>query len=131
MKLVRWIVGTVFAFAAVLFAVGNLQPVSIVWSPVHAALEMPVSVFGLGMMAGGFILGCVLVWINGESIRRDRRAQRRRIRDLENALEAANENAAQVSSSPPATQIPALPALPASSPVSSSSSIPPSLPPQS
>lgn len=102
MKLVRWIVGTLFAFAAVLFAVGNLQSVSIVWSPLHAALEMPVSVFGLGMMGFGFVLGSVLVWINGESVRRDRRAQRKRIRDLEIALEAANENKSFDSiSSPP------------------------------
>ncbi len=118
MSLIRWILGTLFALAAVLFAVGNLRGVSIVWSPVHPALEMPVSVFGLGMMALGFVLGGALVWINAQPLRSERRAQKKRIRDLEAALETSIENASGPdgplipSSSLPAPSSPPLPPLP-------------------
>jgi uncharacterized integral membrane protein len=117
MSLIRWIVGTLFALAAVLFAVGNLNGVSIVWSPVHPALDMPVSVFGLGMMALGFVLGGALVWINAQPLRRERRAQKKRIRDLETALEAANENASGADGPfLPASLLPPPPATPPSLP---------------
>lgn len=92
MTFLRWIAGTLFAIAAVLFAVANLADVSVVWSPFHPALVMPLSVFGLGMAAVGFVAGGVLVWINGQSVRCDLRARKKQIRDLESALDSANEN---------------------------------------
>lgn len=112
MILIRWIAGTVFAIAAVLFAVANLRVVSVVWSPVHAGFDVPLSVFALGMMAAGFVMGGVVVWINAQPLRSERRAQKKRIHDLEMALEAANENRSFETVSPP----PLLPSLSPPSP---------------
>lgn len=93
MGLARWIAGTFVALVAAIFAVFNLDPVTISWSPFHAPLALPVSIFGLAAFALGLLCGGFVGWIGGGSGRRERRRQRKRIRELETALDAANENA--------------------------------------
>lgn len=93
MKLLRWIAGTIIALGISAFAVFNLAPVTITWSPLHAPATLPASVFGLGMMGLGFILGALAAWIAGGQTRRERRRQRKTIKTLETALEAAHKAA--------------------------------------
>ncbi len=101
MKLLRWIVGTIVALGVSAFAVFNLDPVTITWSPLHAPATLPASVFGLGMMGTGFLLGALAAWIAGGQGRRERRQQRKTIKTLETALEAAHKAARREELPPP------------------------------
>lgn len=93
MKLLRWIAGTIVALGVLAFAVFNLEPVKVIWSPLHEPAILPVSVFGLVMLAIGFLLGAFVAWIAGGAVRSERRRQKKVIKALENALGTANENA--------------------------------------
>ena len=107
MRLLLWIIGFIVALAVAGFAVFNRQSVSLVFSPVHPPLELPLYAVGLGLMAAGFILGSFMVWLNAAEIRRIRRRQMRQIRKLEKELAASGSNPA--SAPPPSDFFPALP----------------------
>lgn len=100
MKLLRWIAGTIVALGVAAFAVFNLEPVKVIWSPFHMPVTLPASVFGLVMLTIGFLLGAGVAWISGGAGRAERRRQRKVIKALENALGAANENARKGNDTP-------------------------------
>ena len=86
MALIRWIIGAALAAIAALFAVSNLHTVQVYVTPVHPALEMPLYLISLGLMAAGFLIGCVVAWLNMDGLRSEKRQQRRKIKDLEKKL---------------------------------------------
>jgi uncharacterized membrane protein YciS (DUF1049 family) len=87
MRVLRWIIGFALAALAVFFAVTNREIVSIYWSPFHAAVELPLYLIVLGLMATGFIAGGLIVWINTIPIRLSLRQHKKRLRELEKKLE--------------------------------------------
>lgn len=88
MALIRWILGVLITVAVIVFAVSNMQPVPVYPSPFHDAYNMPLYLIALGLLAGGFILGALSVWINSAGTRRTKRRQRKKIRALEKELES-------------------------------------------
>jgi len=106
MGLIRWIFGFLTALAVMAFAVMNREPVPLSWSPLHPPLDVPVFAFGLGLMALGFFLGSFITWLNTNSLRREKRRQKKQIKLLEKELEAVNENK---SGEAPSDFFPALP----------------------
>lgn len=107
MALIRWIIGFLIAAAAAVFAISNRHQVKIFWNPIDPPFELPLYLIGLGFMGFGFILGTLMVWLNGASGRRARQHQRRQIKNLEKELKAINQNAQEAQ--PPSDFFPSLP----------------------
>lgn len=93
MKILRWIVAVPIIVAAVLFALAHPQPVDFVWSPVNNPITIPLYVLTLGLCAVGFILGALAAWFGMSGLRRERRTQKKTIKQLEKDLAAAHDSA--------------------------------------
>jgi len=87
MTLVRTITGFCIALLFTAFAVMNRHNIDLFWSPLHPALPVPLYLLALGMLAAGFLLGGVIVWLNMSPLRREKRHQRKIIHALEKELE--------------------------------------------
>lgn len=90
--LLAWLLTLPFIVAAVTFAVFNDQAVPIIANPLHPPVLMPVYVPVLVAIGFGFLFGSVMTWAGMGKLRKDRRDQKKRIRDLEKKLEASNQN---------------------------------------
>ena len=86
MGFIRAIIGSFIAIVTVGFAVLNRQDVSVIWSPLHEALSLPLFAICLGIGAFGFLFGALTMWFNGGHIRREKRRQRKEIKSLEKEL---------------------------------------------
>ena len=62
MTFFRYIFSTLMALGAVVFAVANMQSADLFYSPLHAPLELPVSVIALSAAALGFFFGGLFIW---------------------------------------------------------------------
>ena len=107
MAFLRALLGLFITIAVLLFAASNLHSVEVFYSPFTPAIELPLYLIGLGLMAFGFIAGGIIVWINEGKARKDRRRQRKEIKTLQKELGAVNENSE--SKTPPSDFFPALP----------------------
>lgn len=107
MSFIRGIFGLALAVLVTAFAVFNRETVSLAWSPLHDPQDLPLYAVGLGMMAVGFVLGGVMVWLNQGTVRKTKRKQSKQIKSLEKELESINEN---IKSGMPASDF--FPALP-------------------
>ncbi len=107
MSLIRWIIGFLVAVIVTVFAISNRHAATFYFSPLHSPLEFPLYVIGLGLLAFGFLLGSLTVWLNSAPVRSARRKQKKHIKTLEKALDAINEN--KEIQSPPSDFFPALP----------------------
>lgn len=92
MKILRWIFAVPLIIAAVLFALAHADLVAFYYSPFNDPLIVPLYMLALGLCAVGFVLGALATWLGMGSLRHDRRAQRKTIKQLEKDLAAANEN---------------------------------------
>lgn len=90
-SLLRSLFSILFAAAAILFALGNLEMTRLTWSPVNEPMALPVFVIGLGGVLVGFVAGGFTVWLNGATVRKERRQQRKTIRELEARLDNAEK----------------------------------------
>ncbi len=91
MALFRWIVLLPVLVVFVAFAKANGEPVTLIWSPAHPALEIPLYLAALGMLAIGFVLGAFVCWWSSGTVRKERRHQKKLIKKLEKALDSAHE----------------------------------------
>lgn len=87
MALIRNIIGGLIAIALIAFAVTNRQTTSLVYSPLHEPLELPLYLITLLFMGLGFTLGAVIVWINLGKTRKTQRQQSKSIKALEKEVE--------------------------------------------
>lgn len=100
MAIIRFIIGLVFTVLVASFAVMNRFSVDLVWSPVNDSISLPFYVVLLGSLLVGFLFGGVLVWINGGSVRSEKRKQKREIKILEKEIERLKQD--KFSQKPPA-----------------------------
>ena len=77
MAFLRTVCGLLTALVLTGFALANSQPASVIYSPVHDPLEVPLYLVAGSCLGGGFVLGGLLVWINNAHRRRTTRRQRR------------------------------------------------------
>lgn len=87
-NLLRWCLGIMIAAGVVLFALGNRETVSIVWSPFHPAATLSIAVIVLCALGAGFVLGAFNLWLDNLALIGKQRRQNRQIRRLEKTLNA-------------------------------------------
>ena len=90
MAIIRFIIGLVFTVLVASVAVMNRFSVDLVWSPVNDSISLPFYVVLLGALLVGFLFGGMLVWINGGSVRSEKRKQKREIKILEKEIHKQN-----------------------------------------
>jgi lipopolysaccharide assembly protein A len=85
--MLRLIIALPLLLLLVLFALSNVEPVSIGIWPTDFALQVPLSVSILVAAGIAFLLGGLLVWINELGQRRRARRAEENVRVLEEQLE--------------------------------------------
>jgi uncharacterized integral membrane protein len=90
MGLVRAIVGFTLAILFVVFAIANRQTVAIVWSPLNPPFELPLYLVALGLLALGFLLGSLMMWLD---FLPNRLGKNREIRQLKKELKGKQSKA--------------------------------------
>ena len=94
MSLIRNIFGILIAAIVIAFAVSNRQDTTLIYSPVHEPLEVPLYLITLLFLAIGFMFGGFVVWLNSAPTRRVKRQQRKHIVELEKELQSAKSKPA-------------------------------------
>ena len=87
MAFIRACIGFVLAVVLTAFAVSNRQVVAVDVGPLWPAQEVPLYLLVLGFAAFGFVFGGFFVWLNGASVRRAKRVQKKEIKNLEREVE--------------------------------------------
>ena len=80
------------AAAVIAFALANREPVFVILSPVHSPVEIPLFLLALSGAVIGFVAGGLMIWLNGSTIRQERRAQKKVLKTLEKKLADTEEN---------------------------------------
>ena len=104
MNRLRWLITVPIAIVVVVFAVNNREPANVDLWPLDLVIAWPLFVYVFIGAGVGFLIGAVLSWMSGASMRRKSRERMSRIRELERAAQAAEPAA---SPQVPATQTPA------------------------
>ncbi|MGH1456072.1 MAG: LapA family protein [Alphaproteobacteria bacterium] len=103
MAIIRFLVGLVLTVLIAGFAVINRFDVTISWNPVSDPVILPFYVVLLGSLLVGFLFGGGLVWLNGSSVRREKRKQKREIKILEKEVERLKQD--KFTQKPPAADM--------------------------
>ena len=90
--LLAWLLTLPFIVGAVAFALYNAEIVPITLNPFRLPIAMPVYVPVLGAIGFGFIFGSIMTWAGMGHLRKERRDQKKRIKDLEKKIDASNQN---------------------------------------
>lgn len=92
MFIIKAIFGLLVACIVAVFAVLNRHSVLVYWNPlIVEGIDLPLYIVGLGLMALGFIVGAVSVWLNFGSLRSERRKQKKAIKKLQSELGQAKQ----------------------------------------
>lgn len=105
MGLIRALTGSIVVIVTVGFAMMNRQDVSVDWSPFHEPLSLPLFAICLGIGALGFLLGALVMWLNGGHVRREKRRQRKEIKALEKELGTLREDDQDFKPEAPAAEL--------------------------
>lgn len=108
MSFIRWILALPFIVGAVLFALTHKQIVSITWNPFGAPVDLPLYFVALVFLGAGFLLGAFMAWIGMGKVRKERRHQKKKLKQLEKDIDTANKKIMELS----ATKKDELPVLP-------------------
>ena len=107
-RLIYWIVSLTAAAVIIVFCVVNRTVVTVSFKPFPLVIELPIFLLVMGTFVLGALVGGMLAWAGGHTVRRRSRERGHRIRELEKQLIAAEQKAARPAPS-------AAPALPPSS----------------
>lgn len=108
MAFFRTLFGFIIAAALTIFAIANRQDAVLVYSPLHDPLNVPLYLISLIFLAIGFVLGGLVVWMNGAGTRKVKRKQRKTIKALEKELGTLQTKTTNADT-PPSDFFPALP----------------------
>lgn len=84
--LLAWLLALPLIIGAIVFAVYNPDPVSIVVNPFSDAANIPVYIPVFTAIAFGFLLGCLMTWAAMARQRHELRELKRRIKALEKEI---------------------------------------------
>ncbi len=95
-RIVSWIVTAPIALVVVLFAVSNLDDVTIHLRPFPFDMTIHIWALTLIELFVGFLLGAIVTWIGDRKRRRDARQSIKRAATLEQSLAAAGAQIADL-----------------------------------
>lgn len=81
----------ILTLAVVIFAISNRHFVDVFYFPGEESFQLPLYLIALGLMGIGFFLGACSVWLNYGHVRRDRRKQKRAVKNLEKEIKVLNQ----------------------------------------
>ena len=84
----------------------NAQTISVMWSPVHDTIDLPLYAIIIGSLLLGFITGCIALWFNTGHLRKTKRQQKKQIKTLEKELATSQEK--ETTQKPPSDFFPAI-----------------------
>ena len=94
-RILSLIVTAPITVLVVLFAVSNLDPVTLRLRPFPFDMTIPIWALTLIVLFVGFVLGAIVTWIGDRKRRRDARLMARRVGELEQALAVARAQTAE------------------------------------
>lgn len=94
MRFINTLIAAVVAVLVVLFAVSNRGVVIVELWPFPISVEAGLYAVILFAVALGFVAGLIGAWMGGRQTRKELRAGRKRMRDLEQSLTRAKDDAA-------------------------------------
>ena len=94
-RILSLIVTAPITVLVVLFAVSNLDPVTLRLRPFPFDMTIPIWALTLIVLFVGFILGAIVTWIGDRKRRREGRLMARRVGELEQALAVARAQTAE------------------------------------
>lgn len=86
MAFLKWLFALPFIIAAVSFAIANSETITLIWSPFHGKLTLPLYALTLGFLVVGFLLGAFMTWLGMGKLRSERRAYKKDVKRLEKEL---------------------------------------------
>lgn len=89
MTVIRWLITLPVLIGTIAFCVANTRDIAVTFSPLHAAVEVPLYAIGLGALSLGFIWGLLVTGIQTIQLRLQARRQRKHIQQLEKKLAAS------------------------------------------
>lgn len=95
-RILSWIVAAPIVILVVLFAVSNLEQITLRLRPFPFDLTIPIWLLTLIELFVGFLLGAIVTWIGDRRRRRETRQLARRVSELEQSLAAARKQAGEV-----------------------------------
>ena len=95
-RILSWIVTAPIVILVVLFAVSNIDQVTLRLLPFPFEMTMPIWALTLIELFVGFILGAIVTWIGDRKRRRDARLAVKRAGELELALDNAQRQVADL-----------------------------------
>lgn len=94
-RILSWIVTAPIAVLVLLFAVSNLDSVTLRLKPFPFDMTLPIWALTLIVLFVGFILGAIVTWISDRKRRREGRLMARRVIELEQSLAVARAQTAE------------------------------------
>jgi uncharacterized integral membrane protein len=94
-RILSLIVTAPITVLVVLFAVSNLDPVTLRLRPFPYDMTIPIWALTLIVLFVGFILGAIVTWIGDRRRRREARLLARRVSELEQSLAIARAQGAE------------------------------------
>ena len=88
-RILSWIVAAPIVILVVMFAVSNLDPITLRLRPFPDELTLPIWLLTLIQLFVGFLLGAIVTWIGDRHRRRENRLLNRRTAELEQSLAEA------------------------------------------
>ncbi len=95
MTFLKWIIGVPLVIGAIAFAVANGDLVLFTWSPLHDPLEWPLYALVLAALSIGFVIGSLMTWAAAHAVRKERRAQAKTIKTMQQEIDKLTETQAR------------------------------------
>jgi uncharacterized integral membrane protein len=102
LRIVSWIVAAPIVILVVLFAVSNLDSITLRLKPFPDELTLPIWLLTLIQLFVGFLLGAIVTWIGDRRRRRETRLLNKRTAELEQSLAEAEKKLAAARAVPTA-----------------------------
>lgn len=97
MGIIRFLFTLIIVLALGIFSVFNTENISILYSPLHDPVSVPVYALGFIFLIIGFIWGAFNVWVNDGKIRRERKDLRKQLAYINKEIDKAQEAERQAS----------------------------------